>query len=104
MRRQWFDGAQGSGTWARGSDTTGDAYDIRFTQTASNGRGTFEGSLDTWMQVNQTRSFALELSYRAGGGSSTATREIQIDIRRRSDSVIVATKKVELSIFLEVIN
>lgn len=100
----WFDGAQGNGTWARGTESTGDAYDIRFTQTASNGRGTFEGSLDTWMQVNQARSFALELSYRGAAGSSTATRGIQIDVRRRSDGEIVATKTVDLSIYLEVNN
>lgn len=92
----WFP-PDGSGPWTAPTGLgVGDAYDIRITQTGGNASGTLTSpTLATWLQMNTTRTVTLQYS-RSSVGSLTATRTLLIEIRRRSDNVVVMTQSVTL--------
>ena len=70
----------------------GDSYDVFFTTTGGSG-GTWGGSaLSTWLQLNTNRSVTLT---RSSNGTSSGTVDIQI--RRRSDNVVVSTGSYTVS-------
>lgn len=98
----WFPTTDtGSGDWTQTGPTAGDAYDIRFTQTAGNATGTLTATLNTWVQVNATQTVTLEY-VKTTVGSLTAQRTILVEIRRRSDSVVVESKPVVLQAMAEI--
>jgi hypothetical protein len=85
-----------------GGSTVGDAYDVRYTQTASSGGGTVTGSaLSTWLQLNTQRGLSLSIS-RTVFGSISASRTYTVEIRRRSDSVVLASFSVTLNVTAEI--
>ncbi|MEQ1511667.1 MAG: hypothetical protein ABL934_03200 [Lysobacteraceae bacterium] len=68
--------------------TAGDDYDIQFTQTGGNTQGTLTGTLTVWMRLDTTRGLSLQYEKNTSG-SLTARRIILVQLRRRSDGVIV---------------
>ena len=90
----YFDSGSGANVWNTPTGSTvGDAFDIRFTQVAGNTSGTLTATLNTWLQINATRSVTLAVT-KTGAGSVTARRTIQVEIRRRSDGIVLATQTV----------
>ncbi|HKY46151.1 MAG TPA: hypothetical protein VJM50_23875 [Pyrinomonadaceae bacterium] len=83
------DSGPGSGTWAPGGSTAGDAYDIAFTALSSptNG-GVLFGTDGVFRQVNASRSASLSITL-SGGGSIISSASAKCQIRRRSDNAIV---------------
>jgi len=76
--------------------TPGDAYDIRFTQQGGSAGGSFSGTLNTWMQINQSRGCSLTVT-RNQQGAISHWRQLLIEIRRRSDLVIVSSGSVTMT-------
>lgn len=92
----FFPGVVYSDTWKIPTGATvGDDYDIRFTQTSGNAGGTLTATLNTWMQLNATRSVTLSVT-KTTSGSMTVHRTLLIEIRRRSDGVVLASQSVYL--------
>lgn len=99
----WATGGVFTGEWyPGGAATIGDDYDIRFTQTASSGGGTFTGTLNTWMQINADRVFTFSVSRNVIGTSGVLTRTILVEIRRRSDNAVVVSASIDLSVEAEI--
>lgn len=75
--------------------TAGDDYDVQFTQAGGNMLGSLSGTLAIWMRLNTSRGVWLQFE-KNGVGSQTARRIILVQLRRRSDGVIVYSSTVTL--------
>ena len=68
--------------------TAGDDYDIRFTHTGGNLNGVLSGTFATWMQLNESLGVSFT-NTRNQSGATRARRIILVELRRRSDLVVV---------------
>lgn len=90
----YFPAVSSSGTWKTPPGATvGDDCDIRFTQMSGNAAGTLTATLNTWLQLNTMRDATLAVT-KTTSGSVTAHRTLKIEIRRRSDALVLATQTV----------
>ena len=73
----------------------GDDYEIRFTQTATNGSGTLTGPLGSWLQINAARGLNLSIT-RSIAGSVTASRTVLVEIRAIGGSTILYSHSITM--------
>lgn len=79
----------GSGIWKTPpAANAGDDYDIRFTQVSAFGSGSMSGTLNIWIQISQTRGITLSVT-RNSAGAVLVWRRIRIEIRRRSNGLVL---------------
>ncbi len=92
----FFPSAYGASSWKiPASASAGDDYDVQFTQISQNAPGTLSGTLTVWMRLNVARGLTLQF-VKTTGGSVTARRTILVQLRRRSDNVVVYSFTVRL--------
>lgn len=91
-----------TGTWAPGTGTPGDAYDIEFTQTASSGGGSLIGAGGGWLQVNTERAVQLSITLPPSGvGNIMGSRTVRIRIRDRASGAVLVDRTVNLYVYVE---
>ncbi|MFD0726967.1 hypothetical protein [Lysobacter brunescens] len=77
------------------TSTSGDAYRVRFRLISKSTAGTLSGTLDTWLQISESRSIALSVTV-PNAVFVTAWANLQIDIQRISDGATVHTYAVRM--------
>jgi hypothetical protein len=86
-----------SGAWYDfGTASIGDGYEVRFTQTATNGAGTLSATLGTWLQLSTGRTVSLSVT-RTISGQVTATRTILVEIRKVGEVTPAASRSVAMT-------
>ena len=68
-------------------------FEVRFTQTASNGLGTATGTLGTWLATTANRDLTLV----GPVGGATATRVYTVEIRETIANTVVASASIGMS-------
>lgn len=74
------------------SGAAGAAYDCLFTITNTNGRGTLAGTFGSWQSLSVSRSFQLVGPL----VNLSATRSVNIKIRRAADQVVIIDQSVSM--------
>lgn len=87
----------GSANWVSPqTPTVGDLFDIRFTVISGNSIGTLSGTFDEWVQINVARGVSLSVTVNQAV-ARTAERYVRVEIRRRSNLVVVYTGFIDMS-------
>lgn len=83
-------GATSIETWLDAGTNTN--FEVRFTQTSTNGIGSLTGTLDTWLATTSDNTIQVS----GAGIGQTASRDITVEIRETVTNTVLTTAAVQL--------